>query len=420
MAVDTLVDHLFRKEAGRITALLVRIFGLKQIEIAEDIVQETLIDALNQWSIGEIPANPSGWLLQVAKRKTINLLKREQRAQVYVQQELAKSRTVDGSWGDFFLEEHIGDSQLRMIFACCHPVLPVESQIALTLKTLCGFSVSEIAHALLTTVSNINKRLYRAKQKFRNDAIKFEMPPADQLKDRLEGVYLALYLLFNEGYNASHHDDLIREDVCVEAIRLAMLVAEDYPDQPTVYALLALMYLHGARFEARLDKQGGIVIFEDQDRSQWDQDMIRSGLYFLQKSAAGQVLSAYHLEAGIAAAHCLASDIENTDWQSIHRQYQLLYKIKPSPVVALNMAIISSKIESIDASIDSLLVLEKNGALENYYLLFATLGHFYIKKADYQNALVYLRRASALTNSPAERRFLDAKIATCLAERPPS
>ena len=416
MAVDALVEHLFRNEAGRITALLVRIFGLKQIEIAEDIVQETLIDALNQWSVGEIPANPSGWLLQVAKHKTINLLKREQRARAYEHRERADGRVADASWDDLFREEGIADSQLRMIFASCHPALPAESQIALALKTLCGFSVPEIAHALLTTVSNINKRLYRAKQKFRNEEIAFDLPPADQLTDRLEGVCLALYLLFNEGYNASHHDNLIREDVCVEAIRLATLVADYYPDQPGSYALLALMYLHGARFDARLDKEGGIVIFEDQDRGRWDRDMIRTGLYYLQKSASGATLSAYHLEAGIAAEHCLAGSIETTDWQSIYRQYQLLYEKKPIPVVALNMAIISSKIEGIDASIEKLIELEKSGALDHYYLLAATLGHFYAEKSAFENALAYYRKALELTNSPAEARFLEAKIARCLAE----
>ena len=416
MAVDTLVDHLFRNEAGRITALLVRIFGLKQIEIAEDIVQETLIDALNQWSVGEIPANPSGWLLQVAKHKTINLLKREQRVHAYEHRQRAERRVAGSSWDDLFREERIADSQLRMIFVCCHPALPAESQIALALKTLCGFSVPEIAHALLTTVSNINKRLYRAKQKFRTEKIAFDLPPTDQLTDRLEGVYLALYLLFNEGYNASHHDKLIREDVCVEAIRLAALVADCYPDQPSIYALLALMYLHGARFDARLDKKGGIVIFEDQDRSQWDRDMIRTGLHYLQKSASGHELSAYHLEAGIAAEHCLAGSIETTDWHSIYRQYQLLYAKKPGPVVALNMAIISSKIEGIDKSIEKLIELEESGTLDQYYLLAATLGHFYAEKSTYENALAYYRKALVLTNSPAETRFLEAKIARCVAK----
>jgi len=412
-SIDKLVDHLFRTEAGRITALLTRIFGLKQIETAEDIVQETLIDALNQWSVGDIPSNPSAWILQAAKYKAINLLKREQRAMEYAQSERHLRMMEIDKWEDLFQEEFIGDSQLRMIFACCHPRLPIESQIALTLKTLCGLSVPEIAHALVTTVSNINKRLYRAKQKFRKEEIAFTLPQKSELPHRLEAVYLALYLLFNEGYNSSHHDELIREDLCVDAIRLSALLAHYYENQPKAWALLSLMYFHAARFDARLDSNGGIIIFEDQDRSKWDLDMIRTGIHFLNKSAAGEELSAYHFEAGIAAEHCLASSFESTNWQNIFRQYQLLYAIKPNPVIELNLAIISSRIDGIDASIEKLIVIERTGALENYYLLASTLGHFYFEKGMHSKALQYFEKALSLTRSPVEMRLLKEKIERC-------
>ena len=214
--VQKLVAHLFRVEAGKMTSLLTRIFGLHQIEIAEDIVQESLIAALNQWSVGEIPDNPSGWLLQVAKRKTINLLKREDRVRSSVGGDLDLDISSPHTVEEIFSEEAVTDSQLQMIFVCCHPGLPKESQIALTLKTLCGFSVPEIAHALLTTNANINKRLYRAKQKFRQKQIELALPTTHQLDERLDSVYLNLYLLFNEGYNSSHHEKLIREDLCLK------------------------------------------------------------------------------------------------------------------------------------------------------------------------------------------------------------
>ena len=413
-SVGRLVDHLFRTEAGKIISLLTGIFGLKQMHWAEDIVQETLIDALNQWSMGDIPDNPSGWLLQVAKFKTINYLKRDQVAKSHIKN---SQNTVveEGSWDQIFQENAIEDNQLRMIFACCHPELPIESQIALTLKTLCGLSVPEIARALVTTTANVNKRLYRAKQKFRSDEIVFELPVNEELSQRLDAVYLTLYLLFNEGYHASHHDNLIREDLCLDAMRFVALITEHYDQEPKGWALLALMHLHAARFEARLDARGGIIIFADQDREKWDREMIRWGIYYLQRASTGDELSAYHLEAGIAAEHCMSESYEATNWRSIYKQYEILYVIKPNPIIALNLAIISSRLEGLESSIGKLHALEEKNALKNYYLLDATLGHFYLEIKQYDTALTYLRKALKQTNAPAERQLLLAKIRSCSA-----
>lgn len=406
--VNQLVDHLFRHEAGRITSILTGIFGLHNMDLAEDIVQETLLDALKQWSVGGIPDNPPAWLMQVAKRKTINSLKRHEHARKHLEHQLTTSSTEDID--QVFLDNEIKDSQLKMIFACCHPELPRESQIALTLKTLGGFSVPEIAHALLTTTANINKRLYRAKQKFREDNIQFELPIDESLHVRLKSVYLNLYLLFNEGYNSSHNEQLIHEDLCVEAIRLLQILTEHMPNQPIAYALLSLMYLHAARFEARLDQQGGIIIFQDQDRSLWDRDMINTGVYYLNKSSSGNELSEYHIEAGIAAQHCLSESYVKTNWKSLYKQYELLLSIKKNPIIELNLAIIISKTEGLTASIQRLKKLEKSNQLKEYYLLPATLATFYLETGNKKDALKYFIKAKQLTKSNTELKFLEEKI----------
>lgn len=417
--VDKLIDHLFRHEAGKITAILTNIFGLHQMELAEDIVQETLLEALNHWGMHQIPDNPSAWIMQVAKRKTINFLRRETYARKY-ESSLLNNENSSYQIDEVFMDQSIEDSQLKMIFCCCHPLLPRESQIALTLKTLGGFSVPEIAKALLTTNANINKRLYRAKQKFRENDIQFNLPENSELHKRLDSVYLNLYLLFNEGYNSSNHNTLIREDLCLEAIRLSQLLQDLVPGLlgnnshlPKLHALIALMYFHSARFDARLDKGGGIIIFKDQDRKLWDQDMIATGLYYLQNSAVGNSLSEYHIEAGIAAQHCMSKNYEETDWNSLYKQYELLNKIKNNPVIELNLAIILSKTKGINASIQRLKQIEKEGKLNNYYLLYATIGTLLLERADRKEALSYFEKASSLTNSVVELKFLEEKRKEC-------
>src|SRR5579863_5523045 len=290
-SVQALVDHLFRHEAGRMVAILTRLFGIHNLELAEDIFQDTLHQALKDWTVGPIPDNPSGWLMVVAKRKAINAVRRERLHRSFARDmdALLKSEwTTAYTMDHVFLEAEIKDSQLRMIFTCCHPALPMEGQLALTLKTLCGFNIAEIAAAMLTTESNINKRLYRVKEKIRNEEIPFTVPAGHQLLPRLDAVLLVIYLLFNEGYNSSGDNAVIRQDLCLEAIRLAMLLTEKpvTNEYPPVYALLALLCLHSARFEARLDINS-LIVLEEQDRGLWNQQLITRGLQFLSKSAAG-------------------------------------------------------------------------------------------------------------------------------------
>ncbi|HTJ12391.1 MAG TPA: sigma-70 family RNA polymerase sigma factor [Dinghuibacter sp.] len=414
--VRQLVDHLFRREAGKMVSILTRLFGLHNLELVEDIVQDTHQQALLDWSCSRgLPDNPAGWLMTVARRKAINAIRREARVRsfaVEVDALLKSDWTVSFAFDNVFLESEIFDSQLRMIFTCCHPSLPVESQVALTLRTLCGFSVGEIASALLTTEANVNKRLYRAREGFRTRLIDFAVPSGASLPARLDAVLLVLYLLFNEGYHSSG-DFLIRKDLCLEAMRLAMLLMDrpDLKGYPQTPALLALMCFHSARFDARVDGNECLVLLEEQDRSRWDRDLIGEGLRFLSLSAVGSGLSAFHLEAAIAAEHCLAPSFPATNWEKIYDYYTALHALKPSAVIRMNMAIVRGMISGPLAAIPLLLGLLE--PLASYPLLYASLGEFYFQCGDFARALECFLDARRLTKAPAVIEVLDRKMRAC-------
>jgi len=416
--VQKLVDHLFRHESGKMVAVLTRWFGIHRLGLAEDIVQDTLHQALIDWSLGNIPENPSGWLMVVAKRKAINRVRREKWMQDFDGTGGALWRWNKSSayqMEEVYLEDEIKDSQLRMIFTCCHPLLSTESQIALTLKTLCGFSIKEIAHTLLTTESNINKRLFRAKEKIRSQDIHFEVPAGKELACRMDSALLAIYLLFNEGYYSSASDLVIRRDLCLEAMRLAMLLTENsLGNYPEVFALLALMCFHAARFDARIDSKGCLVILEDHDRAQWDKGLISTGLGFLKKSMLGSKLSEYHLEAAIAGEHCITRSFEETDWAKIYGYYCSLEKIKPSPVIRLNKAVIIGKIKGPLTAIQQLHELEADKSLSAYFHLPASLGEFYLALKRKEQAAKYFKAAKVLIWTKAENELLDRKIGLCM------
>ena len=410
---NSLVEHLFRTTAGKMVAALTRLFGTSHIQLAEDIVQDTLITAINHWSTDKVPEQPEAWLWQVAKRKALNEMQRKKMILRHHQGGLAPSESYNQEIDTIFLSHEIADSQLRMIFTCCHPSLNTASQIALTLKTLCGFGVKEVARALLSTPSTINKRLYRAKQKIQQSEIPFIIPSGKDLEPRLDAVCLSLYLLFNEGYNASTGNQLIQKELCLEAMRLTKVLVDHFPEQDTLSALLALMCFHSARFDARLDDKGAIIIFEEQDRSKWNRALITEGILYLNRSTRGKKLSAYHLEAGIAAEHCLANSFAATNWASIKKQYQLLYRLKPNPVISLNLAIIESQLNGKRASLQTLSHLAETGDLANYYLLPATQGIFSFHLQEYQQAIVFLEQALPLTHSASEIAFIQQKIQEC-------
>jgi RNA polymerase sigma-70 factor (ECF subfamily) len=298
-----------------------------------------------------------------------------------------------------------------MIFTCCHPDLPAESQIALTLKTLCGFGNSEIERALLTSEANVKKRIARAKRKFADAEINFEVPAGEALKARLNSVHTVLYLLFNEGYSSSQPHELIRRDLCEEAIRLCLLLYE-HPSStnPETAALLALMLLHASRFDARLDADGNMLLLEEQDRTRWNRDLIARGLHYLSESASGDHLSRYHVEAAIAAQHSLAPSFAETDWPTILKLYDDLIRIHPSPIHELNRAIVIAQVSGPDAGINAIQKIEASETLEDFHLLHATLGEFHRRAGRSEEARHCFNRAMECTVSPSERRLLQRKL----------
>lgn len=342
--ISQLVDHLFRHESGRLVAVLTRIFGLENLELAQDVVQDALVEAINHWQYKGIPDNPSAWLFRVAKNKAVNQINRDKKKMHYssdVMHYLQSKWTAGPALEHLFSEEEIQDNVLRMIFACCHPAISSDSQIALALRTLCGFNIPEIARAFLTTEENITKRLVRARKTIRDDKIAFEIPAGAELEKRSDAVLTTAYLLFNEGYNASNGNELIRYELCEEAIRLVQTVAgsKTIRRKENVYGLLALMYLNASRFKARLDEKGDIMTMAQQDRSKWDANLRDKGLACLNEAAKDNKIGFYHLLAGISAYHSLAPEYKATNWQAILYLYDCLVNIDNSPLILLNRSI---------------------------------------------------------------------------------
>ena len=412
--VKQLAGHLFRHEAGRMASVLTRLLGFQNIELAEDIVQDALLKALNTWKYQGIPDNPSAWLYKTAKNKAIDLLRKQhvlKKIENELVYELQSEWTLSPTVNQLFLENEIEDSQLRMIFACCHPSIPYESQIALTLKTLCGLSVNEIAHGFLTTEETISKRLYRAKEKIRSERIALEAPTEVFLQERLRAVLHTLYLLFNEGHNSSHPEILVREDLCEEAMRLCILLTQNTrTNLPRTRALLALMCFQASRLNARIADDGNIVLLRYQNRLIWNQDLISRGHAYLVSAASGEELSDYHLEAAIAACHAFAPTFEQTDWPRILSLYELLSKVKPGPIVDLNKAIATGYVESAQRGIEELNKIE---GLERHYLYHAALGDFYFQSGDTLRAMFRYKIALPLTSSNQEKKLIEQKMKAC-------
>jgi RNA polymerase sigma factor (sigma-70 family) len=412
--INSLVDHLFRHESGKMVAVLSRVLGLQNLETAHDIVQDTLLQAMQSWSYASVPDNPAAWLYRVAKNKAIDFLRREKkfrdispRYAYLLQSEWTLSPTIN----QLFLENEIGDSQLRMMFACCHPSIPPESQVALTLKTLCGLSVSEIARAFLTNEETINKRIYRAREKIRTEKIELDVPDSTELPARLDMVLKSLYLLFNEGYNSSHPQNLIREDLCHESMRLCHLLTEHpLTSRPRTKALMALICFQSSRLQARLDADGNIILLKDQDRTKWFRPLIQRGFHYLEDASAPFEISTYHFEAAIASLHAVAPGFEQTDWKGIHHLYEMLYQLQPNPVVAMNKAIASGYAISKQHALEE---LQQISGLEHHYLYFATLGELYLASSQREKAKQHFEKAMLLTSSVSEKQLLALKILAC-------
>jgi RNA polymerase sigma factor (sigma-70 family) len=416
--VRVLIDHLFRHEAGKLVSVLTRIFGSENMDLAEDVVQDSLAEAIHQWSYKGVPENPSGWLFKVAKNKALNIVNREKYKRQYssdVVQYLQSEWTLEPGLDYIFSEEEIKDDQLRMMFTCCHPSITQDSQTALILKTLCGFSIPEIARAFLTTDDTINKRLVRARQKIREAKIPFEVPHGQDLVPRSETVLGTIYLLFNEGYSASTGSDLIRYELCEEAIRLTEILAdnESIQHKSDVFALLALMYLNAARFKSRLDDNGNIIQMSEQDRSLWDQALIQKGFSYLAEFTASDRISIYHILAMISAYHCSAPDFESTDWRSILSLYDKLIQMDDSPLVLLNRAVVVSKVEGAENAVLELAKIENIPAMQSYHLFYSTLAEFHIQLKNYSQAAVLLKKAIDLSPIEAEKELLKKKLELC-------
>jgi RNA polymerase sigma factor (sigma-70 family) len=416
-AVQSLVDHLFRRESGKMVSALTRVFGPTNLDLAEDVVQETLLLAMQRWPFDGVPGNPAGWLYQAAKHKAIDTIRRQQTFRRF-EPELTRDLQAAGETAHvldrLFLAEEIADDTLRMMFTCCHPALSAESQITLTLKILCGFGTAEIARAFMTEETAIDKRLYRAKRKIREKRIAFEVPAAPELSTRLQTVLSVLYLMFNEGYNSSFAEDPIRKDICLEAMRLGQLLGE-HPvgRRPMTAALMALMCFHAARFDARVDEDGHLLTMRDQDRGRWDRQLVGEGFRYLEESASGSEVSHVHLEAGIAALHCAAETYESTNWEEIVRLYDHLMAIRETPIVALNRAIAIGARDGAEAGLEAIRAIAESEALEKYHLLPAALGEMHLQLGQLGEARRFFERAHALTSSRAERQLLQQKLSAC-------
>jgi RNA polymerase sigma-70 factor (ECF subfamily) len=409
MKHQELIPHLFRTEFRKITAVLCRHLGLEYIETAEDIASETFLSALETWTYKGIPENPTAWLYTVAKNKAKNYLKRhnllKQKISSQVKSELSKTEKLEIDLS----EENIQDSQLQMLFAICHPAIPTEAQIGLALRILCGFGIDEIATAFLTNKETINKRLFRAKEKLREEKVLIEFPDAAEITNRLETVLITLYLLFSEGYYSESNDMVVREDLCKEAMRLTYLLIEnEQTNLPQVNALFALMCFHSSRFAARKNRNAELVLYEEQNESLWDRELIVKGSYHLHQSSQGNKLSKYHLEASIAYWHTIKNDTKEK-WSAILQLYNHLLALEYSPIAALNRTYVLSKVYGKQKAIAEAEKLR----LENNQYYYSLLGELYTDIDDLK-ARQNFEKAFSLARTPADRQAIEKKIAGIL------
>jgi len=415
-------DHLFRREAGRMVATLTRIFGVQNLALAEDVVQDAFCRALEVWKLRGMPESPSAWLMATARNRALDVLRRERTARTFAPElgRFLQSETMLASGVEELFGAHaIKDDLLRMMFSCCHPRLSDEARVALVLHILCGFSVGEIAGAFVCTPSAIEKRITRAKKTLAGSKTLFDVAVAAEFSARLPTVHRALYLLFNEGYHGASPETAVRVDLCREAMRLAGLLLEHTRGRtPASYALAALMYLHAARLPARIDASGHLSSLFDQDRSQWDQALIAEGLHLLECSASGPELTEYHVEAAIAWVHAEAHRAEDTDWQTITSLYDTLMAIRPSPVVALNRAIAVAQRFGPESGLEEIRRIAGAERLAAYPFYHAALGELELRRGRRDAARASFEAALRLARNPMERHFLEQRLGACEVQDP--
>jgi RNA polymerase sigma factor (sigma-70 family) len=407
-----MAEHYFRREYGRLVGTLARGFGVHRLAAIEDAVQSALLTALTSWGLAGVPREPGAWLLHVARNRLLDDLRREKTTERVFARDSAASDHALSEAAPSFVDE-ISDNLLRMLFVCSDESLPRESQIVLALKVLCGFGTREIALRLMTTEANVHKRLARGREKLAVlwiDA-RVDTPPREALARRLDSVLQTIYLMFTSGYSSAEPDQLVRRDLCEEALRLAHLLAK-HPvgDQPATWALLALMSMQAARLATRVDDEGGLLLLEQQDRSRWDRRLIEQGLEFLTRSAKGDEFTRYHAEAAVLAEHCLAPSYAETRWDEIASLYEMLERLSPSPIHTLNRAIAVAEARGPEAGLTILRELSPPSWLLKYYLWDATVGELERRAGHFDRAVAALSRALEGAPTGAERALIRRRL----------
>jgi RNA polymerase sigma factor (sigma-70 family) len=409
MQENNILAQLFKTEYRKIISVLCKLFGIAHIEIAEDITTDTFLLATETWGLKGLPENPTAWLYTVAKNKTKDYLKRHNNFSQKIIPQLIQSQQLSEEIEIDLSTKNIADSQLQMMFAVCNPIIPAEAQIGLALRILCGFGIDEIAEAFLTNKETINKRLHRAKEKLRIENVKIEMPHDVEINNRLENVLTTLYLLFNEGYYSSNQNTVLRKELCIEAMRLNYLLIEnEQTNKPVANALLSLMCFHASRFEARTNETGNTILYEAQDKSLWNEELIDKGNFYLIESAKGQEISTYHLEASIAYWHSTKTEAVNK-WENILQLYNQLLQINYSPMAALNRTFALAKANGKQAAIQEVSKLN----LPNNHLYFSLMGYLFTGE-DNDKAKANYEKALEATNAENEKIIIQNYINTIL------
>ena len=412
-----LSDHLFRRESARMVATLTRVFGVHNLALADDVVQEAFCRAIEVWKFRGVPENPSAWLMAAAKNCALDAVRRERTARTFAPE---LGRFLQSEWTlapavqELFGQNAIKDDLLRMMFSCCQPQLPERAQVVLVLHILCGFSVSEVASAFVSTQGATEKRISRAKKVLATSKKLFDVAGGVQFSARLPAVQRALYLLFNEGYHGASAERAVRVELCREGMCLtAILLEHPLGKTSATYALAALMCLHAARLPSRVDTSGNLSSLFDQDRSQWDQELVIEGLKLLELSATSSELTEYHVEAAIASVHAMAHRVEDTDWGQIVSLYDALMLIRPSPIVALNRAIAVAQNEGPERGLQEIRSIAAGERLANYPFYHAALGEFELQSGKHEAAREHFIAALTLARNSMERRFLDRRVSAC-------